>query len=171
MNSISDAIKQTLSMREVAERYDYRPNRSGFITCPFHSEKSASLKIYNEAGRGFHCFGCGKSGSVIDFVMEIFGLDFRSATVRINNDFGLGLTNTKPSMRELAEWRYKKAQEERELNAYRNEYIENEKRYYDLWQAKLKLAPKPNEPIDLSWAYAMHELPPLDYYFLTHEWR
>ena len=72
----TDEIKQSVSMHEVVERYGYHPNRAGFISCPFHQEKTASMKIYKDS---FHCFGCGKSGDVFSFVMGMEHCDFKTA--------------------------------------------------------------------------------------------
>lgn len=47
-------------------------NRRAKIVCPFHQEKTASCNLYPNDGRhngGFHCFGCGKSGNSIDFLV------------------------------------------------------------------------------------------------------
>ena len=89
-------IKARLTMQEVAEYYGFQVGRSGFIKCPFHSgDRTASMKLYPDSG-GFHCFGCGAHGSVIDFVMRLFNLNFRQAVLRINADFHLGLTASKP---------------------------------------------------------------------------
>jgi DNA primase len=46
--------------------------------CPFHGEKSPSFSVSAEKGF-FHCFGCGKSGDAITFLMEIDHLDFPGA--------------------------------------------------------------------------------------------
>jgi hypothetical protein len=46
--------------------------------CPFHEEDTASL-IVTPAKNLWHCLGCGKGGSVIDFVMAHEGLSFRHA--------------------------------------------------------------------------------------------
>ena len=93
-NFRSDAasqIKQLLTMQEVAERYGFIPNRSGYIQCPFHQgDNHGSLKIYPGTG-GWHCFGCGAGGSVIDFAMRLFDINFRQAVLRLNMDFGLGI--------------------------------------------------------------------------------
>jgi DNA primase len=91
-------IKKTLSMSEVAERYGYVPNRSGYLRCPFHADKTGSLKIYDH---GFYCFGCGAGSSVIDFVMQLFNLDFQGAVARLDADFNLGLTDEKPDHTEM----------------------------------------------------------------------
>ena len=86
-------IKERLTAREVLEHYGIRVNRAGFAKCPFHSggaERTGSFKVYN-GNRGWTCFGCGSSGSVIDFVMKYFNLSFRDAIKKLNNDFNLGL--------------------------------------------------------------------------------
>ena len=94
-------ITSKINMEDVFAEYGFTPNRAGFITCPFHSEKTASLKMYANKQK-FKCFGCGEGGSVIDFVMKLFNLTFMQAVVKINNDFNIGLSlNSKPmSIRE-----------------------------------------------------------------------
>ena len=96
MNRQAEEIKQRLTVREVAEHYGFQVNHANCIRCPFHAgDRQASLHIYPGSG-GFHCFGCGASGSVIDFVMRLFDLNFRQAVLRLNADFQLGLTDRKP---------------------------------------------------------------------------
>ena len=95
MTDLADQVKSLVTIQEVAERYGFQPNRAGYICCPFHNEKTASLKLY-DGQRGFHCFGCGAGGTVIDFVMKLFDIPFRQAILRINADFALGLTWDKP---------------------------------------------------------------------------
>ena len=77
-------------MPEMMEQYGFRLDKAGFCKCPFHSERSASFKSY-PGQRGYYCFGCHESGSVIDFVMKFFGLSFGDAIKKINEDFSLGL--------------------------------------------------------------------------------
>ena len=86
MIDLADQVKSLVTIQEVAEHYGFHPNRAGYICCPFHHEKTASLKLYS-GQRGFHCFGCGAGGSVIDFVMKVFDIPFRQAILRINADF------------------------------------------------------------------------------------
>ena len=93
---IASDIRRMLTARQVAEHYGFLANRSGFIKCPFHQgDNTASLKLYDGQG-GFHCFACGAHGSVIDFTMKLFDLNFKQAILRLNADFRLGLTSNKP---------------------------------------------------------------------------
>lgn len=46
--------------------------------CPFHNEKTPSF-VVNQQRQWFHCFGCGKHGNVITFVMERENVDFPNA--------------------------------------------------------------------------------------------
>jgi DNA primase len=58
--------------------------------CPFHSEKTPSFNV--SADKGFYkCFGCGKAGDVINFVMETEGLQFTEAVEAIAQRFGFPL--------------------------------------------------------------------------------
>lgn len=93
-SDLAASIRRLVPARAAAERYGFTPNRAGYICCPFHSERTPSLKLYNDGG--WHCFGCGRGGSSIDFVMELFGLDFRRAAVRLDLDFSLNLTSARP---------------------------------------------------------------------------
>lgn len=71
-----EQIKQTYSMRDIVEQYGFRPNRAGFILCPFYKEKTASMKIYKDS---FYCFGCGAAGDIFDFVRQMDNLTFKEA--------------------------------------------------------------------------------------------
>jgi len=46
--------------------------------CPFHDDRRPSLSVNPDKGL-FHCFGCGESGDVIDFIMKLDGLSFPEA--------------------------------------------------------------------------------------------
>ena len=100
-------IKRLVTVRQVLDRYGYDVNRAGFMRCPFHSgDHTASLKIY-QGDRGWHCFGCHKGGSVIDFVMEHDGVSFHAACKTLDSMFSLGL------YRELSFSEYRKAEVQR----------------------------------------------------------
>jgi DNA primase len=61
--------------------------------CPFHDEKSPSFTVRPTHGM-FHCFGCGESGGVIDFVMRMEHVGFVEAVERLADRIGFRLTYT-----------------------------------------------------------------------------
>lgn len=100
----SREIKRLVTMQSVAEHYGLDVNRSGFMRCPFHSgDRTASLKVY-PGDRGWHCFGCGKSGSVIDFVMEYEGIVFHDACKKLDKEFHLNLYDHDITFSEHRKW-------------------------------------------------------------------
>jgi hypothetical protein len=52
--------------------------------CPFHADNSPSFVVYNNERPRAHCFGCGWSGDVYDFIQEIEGLDYTAAKARVH---------------------------------------------------------------------------------------
>lgn len=96
-------------MPDVAAMYGFPPNRANFIKCPFHEDSTASLKIYPGDG-GWHCFGCGEGGDVIDFVARLLRLRFSEAVARIDTDFGLGLAGKPQNDTALRELRRRQAE-------------------------------------------------------------
>ena len=85
----AQVIRDTVTMDQILDLYGYKTRR-GFMVCPFHGDKDASLKVYRGTG-GWHCYGCGKGGSVVDFVMEQENCDFRTAVAAIDKALRLGL--------------------------------------------------------------------------------
>src|SRR5476651_1051185 len=58
--------------------------------CPFHQEKTPSFSV--SPAKGFYkCFGCGKGGSVYNFLMEMEGLNFPEAIKRVAEMSGVML--------------------------------------------------------------------------------
>jgi DNA primase len=64
-------------------------NYSGL--CPFHSEKTPSFSVAPEK-QIFHCFGCGKGGDSIKFMMEMDGLTFPEAVTMMAEEAGMPVT-------------------------------------------------------------------------------
>lgn len=117
---IFNEVKDLLSMAEVVRFYGYEPNRAGYICCPFHNEKTASLKLYT---RDFHCYGCHIGGDVIDFVGRLFNLDPMAAAKRLNEDFHLGIDLDKPEDAEQLRQRQKVQEARRRFNAWRDQML------------------------------------------------
>lgn len=125
----AETIRRLLSARRVAEFYGFHPDRAGAISCPFHKgDRTPSLKLY-DGERGFHCFGCGAHGSVIDFVMKLFNLNFRQAVMRLDSDFRLGLTREKKSFNSYSAVLEKRRAEQRA----------KEQEEHDFWNAVREL--------------------------------
>ena len=151
-------IKARVSIRQIVDRYDLKVERGGFISCPFHDERTPSLKIYEQPGKGFCCFGCGAAGSVIDFVMLLFHINFRQAVVRIASDFGIVTTNNRMGLKEKRRWQIEQARklrEERERIKWINDLCALHRTHW--------LNYKNCEPWSDKWCDALIELPRIDY--------
>lgn len=87
---------------ELAERNDIADVVSGYVRlsrksgsnlfglCPFHSEKTPSFSVSPDK-QIYHCFGCGKGGGVINFIMEIENLSFPEAVEFLAKRAGMEL--------------------------------------------------------------------------------
>lgn len=81
----AEEIKQNNSMDSVVRRYGFKPNRAGFISCPFHNgDHTASMKIYLDS---FYCFACGAAGDVFTFVQKMDNCDFKTAFLTLGGTY------------------------------------------------------------------------------------
>ena len=56
--------------------------------CPFHNEKTPSF-VVSEQKQIFTCFGCGATGDVIEFTKRYYNIDFKEATDRLADEYGI----------------------------------------------------------------------------------
>lgn len=78
-----------------ASGVELRRSGHGFMgCCPFHHDSTASLSVGGKSPDRFHCFGCGASGDVIDYVQRREGLGFRDAIAHLDR------TDRMPSLRQ-----------------------------------------------------------------------
>ena len=84
--NVFEAVKQSVTTRQAAEHYGIHVGRNRMACCPFHHDKTPSMKL----DRRYHCFGCGADGDVIDFA-ALYGLGKKEAAVQLAQDFGLSL--------------------------------------------------------------------------------
>jgi len=83
---------QNLDIADVIGKYITLTNKgtSYLGSCPFHKEKTPSFSVSPSRGM-YKCFGCGKAGNAISFVMEFKKLDYISAVKTIAEDHNIKL--------------------------------------------------------------------------------
>ncbi len=85
-----DQIRDTADILDIVSDYVdlKRRGRNFFGLCPFHAEKTPSFSVAPEK-QIFHCFGCGKGGNVISFVMEYEKIEFVDAVRQLGKRYGV----------------------------------------------------------------------------------
>jgi len=87
-----DQIIQTADILEVVGDYVplKRKGQNYWACCPFHNEKSPSFSV--TPSKGFYkCFGCGKSGNVVGFVMDVEGSSYPEALRQLAKKYGIAI--------------------------------------------------------------------------------
>lgn len=79
-----DQIRQAVDIVEIISDYVQlkKQGRNYFGLCPFHGESTPSFSVSPDK-QIFHCFGCGAGGNVFSFLMELEGLSFQEAAVKL----------------------------------------------------------------------------------------
>ena len=126
--SAAQVIRDSVTMEQIISLYGYK-TKHGFMVCPFHGDKDASLKVYPGSG-GWHCFGCGKGGSVVDFVMEHENCDFRTAVIAIDKAMHMGLADPREDAY--------KAEMEKRKQEWLDLYVDAIYSYCDALKAKIE---------------------------------
>lgn len=82
--SIFETVKAAVTPKQAAEAYGIRVQRSGMCRCPFHDDRTPSMKLYEDH---YHCFGCGATGDVVDLVSRYFCIGPYEAAKKLASDF------------------------------------------------------------------------------------
>lgn len=86
----TDKVKERVDIVEVIG--DYVPlkkkGQNMWACCPFHGEKTPSFSL-SPSKQIYKCFGCGKAGDPIQFVMEIEGIGFQEAIRQLAGKYGI----------------------------------------------------------------------------------
>ena len=100
-NFITELVDRS-DIADVVSSYVRLSKKSGsnmFGLCPFHSEKTPSFSVSPDK-QIYHCFGCGKGGGVINFIMDVENLNFPEAVEFLARRAGMPIpeqTNDKES--------------------------------------------------------------------------
>lgn len=95
--NVFEAVMQSVTTRQAAERYGIRVGRNGMAVCPFHRDKTPSMKV----DRRFHCFGCQADGDVIDFVSRLESIGTKEAALMLAQDFSIPYEDGKRTQRRI----------------------------------------------------------------------
>jgi len=89
---IIEQIRSTADIIEVVSGYVQlkKRGRNYFGLCPFHGEKTASFSVSPER-QIYKCFGCSVGGGVINFIMEIEGMEFINAVKHLADQYSIEL--------------------------------------------------------------------------------
>ena len=88
---IDDLRRQADIVRVIQDYVSLKKKGSNWMACcPFHKEKTPSFSV-SPAKEIFYCFGCGKGGSVFNFVMEIESVSFPEAIKIVAEKSGVPL--------------------------------------------------------------------------------
>ena len=146
--NLFEAVKAVATPHMAAERYGLPVRQGNMICCPFHADRTPSMKLNEDY---FYCFGCGATGDVIDLAARLFDLSKYEAVQKLAADFGI--SGEKPSV--LAKLKRGKTQAEAERHCFR--VLRD---YFGILQDwKEHCAPQsPEDPIDPRYAEACHML-------------
>lgn len=100
---ILEEIKQRLDIVDLISEYlDLKKTGQNYKSlCPFHSEKTPSFFV-NPSKQIFHCFGCGKGGDIVTFVMEYEKVSFLEAISILAQKTGLEFESVKKSVSHIS---------------------------------------------------------------------
>ena len=115
---IQDLIDK-IDIEELFRRDGHIVTNSGKVNCPFHHDRNPSCQIYDD---GFYCFGCGKGGSAIDYVMLKEGVSFWEAFKTLAAMYNHPLPSVSPSAATSAE--KKKAEADKVFSMLKDAFFE-----------------------------------------------
>lgn len=124
-----EELKYKCDIVEVISQYVPLQKKGGryFGCCPFHNEKTASFCVNNG---WYHCFGCGATGDVVKFVMEMESVSFYDAVKLLADKVGMQLPEVKldPEYAKKKEHSYVLKQLMRDVaRYYRNNLLDENK--------------------------------------------
>ncbi len=131
-------IQELLARADVVEivgRYvQLKKGGANFMgLCPFHGEKSPSFSV-SPTKQFYHCFGCGKNGNAISFLMDHAGMTFVEAVKDLAQQYGMQVPEDDASPQER-----ERAAEQRQKQATLTDVLE---KAGDAYRKQLKTSPR-----------------------------
>lgn len=86
-----DAVRQRAEVLDIVGKYLPKMKKEGHdyvACCPFHNERTPSFKVSPAKGI-YKCFGCGKSGDAITFIIEHTGKNFPEVIMELAAQYGI----------------------------------------------------------------------------------
>ena len=102
-DNVIDEVLTRADIESVVGRYVLLKRSGGNLwgLCPFHSEKTPSFSV-NPAKGIYKCFGCGKGGNAISFIMEIEHLNYPEAIRHLGALYGVEIPETASSGNDIS---------------------------------------------------------------------
>ncbi len=103
-STFKEEVKSRIDIVDVVGEFiELKKRGSNYVgSCPFHNETKPSFSV-NRERQFYHCFGCGKGGDIIGFLMDITGMSFMEALVQLAERVGLKIPekhSLDPALRE-----------------------------------------------------------------------
>ena len=141
--NLFESVKAAVTVRQAVEHYGLEVNRGSMVCCPFHNDRTPSMKLNEDY---FYCFGCGATGDVIDLVAKLFNLSSYDAAKKLAYDFGID-PDKPPAAAALRKPKYPL------VKAFQKEELHCQRILYDylhlLERWKMQYAPKtPEDTLD-----------------------
>ncbi|WP_457638714.1 DNA primase [Persephonella sp.] len=140
VSNVYDVISEYIPLEKAGSNYR--------ALCPFHSEKTPSFMVSPQKNI-FKCFGCGKSGSALTFLMEYEGLSFGEAVLKLAEKYNIPVKFIKDGEKTLEKTELFKITEK-----IKNFYIESLKNSSEAksYLSKRELTPSTIEKFELGYS-------------------
>ncbi|MCC5936893.1 MAG: DNA primase [Lunatimonas sp.] len=95
-NHTTESVRERADIEEVVGDYVQlkKKGQNLWACCPFHNEKSPSFSV-SPSKQIYKCFGCGKAGDAIQFIMDIEGIGFAESIRHLAQKYGIEIEEEK----------------------------------------------------------------------------
>lgn len=140
-----EKVKELVAMADIIHHFNLTTNRAGYICCPFHKERTPSLKVYKN---DFNCFGCGVGGDIITFTQKMLNITPYEAMEYLAKQFNIDIGENTLSILQKRQLDLKKRQveQEEEIEFLKKQwYNKLAEQHCNLWHCLNKVAENSEE--------------------------